>query len=109
MVNTSTLCPYWPLPYWFSDDDKDPKLAEVKKVIKIYKTPPPVPKRADSIACNIEKYFNTDLIKKGEQDDEENMELIEERILSEDVNCDTDDQFEVISLSKIFSKSAIDN
>ena len=23
------------------------------------------------------------------------MELIEERILSEDVNCDTDDQFEV--------------
>ena len=93
MVSTPMYCMH--VLHRFSDDYKDPKLAEVKKVIKIYKTPPPVPKRGDSIACNIEKYFNTDLIKKGEQDDEENMELIEERILSEDVNCDTDDQFEV--------------
>ena len=79
-------------------------------MIEIYKTPPPVPKRNDSIACNIEKYFNTDLIKKGEEDDGDNMELIEERILAEDEPeqsdatpvevCDTDDQFEVWAFVK---------
>ena len=85
--------------------DPDPKLSKVREVIEIYKTPPVVPKRNDSIACNIEKYFNTELIKKGEEDDGDNMELIEERILAENEPeksdatsvgvCDTDDQFEV--------------
>ena len=96
--------------YLILEADPDPKLAEVRKVIEIYKTPPPVPKRNDSIACNIEKYFNTDLIKKGEEDDGDNMELIEERILAEDEPeqsdatpvevCDTDDQFEVWAFVK---------
>ena len=81
-----------------SEADPDPKQAEVRRIIDSYKTPPPLPKRGDSIARNIEKYFNTDLIKKGEEDDEENMELIEERILdnsSPTQSVDTDDQFEV--------------
>ena len=71
----------------------------MRRLIDAYKTPPPLPKREDSIARNIEKYFNTDLIKRGEEEDEENMELIEERILDNSsptsLSVDTDDQFEV--------------
>ena len=58
-------------------------------------------KNNDFISKNIEKYFNTELLKEGAQED---MELIEERILNEN-GSDTDDQIEV-TLNSTFSLTA---
>ena len=59
--------------------EQDPKQREVNGVIKEYKKkqgcykPPQLPKRTDSIAKNIDKYFNTDLLKKGEEEDKQDL------------------------------------
>ena len=68
----------------------------MKDIIKRYKTPPPLPKRTDSIARNIDKYFNTDLLKSGEAGEEkQDLEVIEHRILGDETEDNlTDDQVE---------------
>ena len=38
-------------------------------MVKIYTTPPPIPKRVDSVAKNIDHYFKHDLVKQAEKDD----------------------------------------
>ena len=80
----------------FSEADNDPKEKELKDIIKRYKTPPPLPKRTDSIARNIDKYFNTDLLKSGEAGEEkQDLEVIEHRILGDETEENfTDDQVE---------------
>jgi len=49
------------------EQDKDPKLKEMKKVVKIYTTPPPIPKRVDSVAKNIDQYFKQDLVQQADK------------------------------------------
>ena len=39
------------------------------RIINIYKTPPPIPKRVDSVAKNIDQYFRQDLVKQAEKED----------------------------------------
>ena len=74
----------------------------MKDIIKRYKTPPPLPKRTDSIARNIDKYFNTDLLKSGEAGEEkQDLEVIEHRILGDETEDNlTDDQVEDFEESK---------
>ena len=81
---------------WISEADTNPKEKELKDIIKRYKTPPPLPKRTDSIARNIDKYFNTDLLKSGEAGEEkQDLEVIEHRILGDETEDNlTDDQVE---------------
>ena len=43
--------------------------------------PPPVPKRVDSIAKNIDKYFDLKLVKRADEDEENAGERIERQIL----------------------------
>ena len=88
----------------FLEADKDPKEKELKDIIKRYKTPPPLPKRTDSIARNIDKYFNTDLLKSGEAGEEKkDLEVIEHRILGDETEENlTDDQVEDFEEGKLF-------
>ena len=45
-------------------------------------TPPPIPKRVDSIAKNIDKYFDLKLVKRADEDEENAGERIEKQILN---------------------------
>jgi hypothetical protein len=51
------------------ENDKDPRRAEIRKIVNQYQKPPPIPKRQDSVAKNIDKYFKLDLIKQADKDD----------------------------------------
>merc|ERR1712130_491673 len=69
------------------EEDTDPRRKEVRRIINIYKTPPPIPKRVDSVAKNIDQYFRQDLVKQAEKDD------IVQDIEREILNFSPDDEF----------------
>lgn len=51
------------------EEDTDPRRKEVRKVIEIYNNPPPIPKRVDSIARNIDQYFTKELVRQANKED----------------------------------------
>ncbi|CAG5111867.1 Oidioi.mRNA.OKI2018_I69.chr2.g6138.t1.cds [Oikopleura dioica] len=71
------------------DKENDEEFDNVRQICKNYSTPPPIPKRVDSIAKNIDKYFDLKLVKRADEDEENAGERIEKQILNpSDVESD---------------------
>ncbi|CBY41312.1 unnamed protein product [Oikopleura dioica] len=77
------------------DTEDDKEFDSVRQLCKNYSTPPPIPKRIDSIAKNIDKYFDLKLVKRADEDEENAGERIERQILdSSDIELESEVSFE---------------